>query len=80
MKFSCGLTWQGKVDRAERLIRKLQAWHKVFLWLPTTIDMDGEKKVCAWLCTMECKYPDSARWGTTVNLGKPLYREAQKEN
>lgn len=60
MKFSCGLTNSAKDKKLREFVNEyteyLTNWHKVFLWLPTTIGSNGDKRVCAWLQFVERKY------------------------
>lgn len=89
MKFSCGLTKAAKKAaaqrKAEELAEYLKTWHKVFLWWPTEIGVDGDRVVCAWLTTVERRYPHA--WAfynrldgvyEIVGMNRVEYREVNK--
>lgn len=89
MKFSCGLTEAAKKAAALRkVVRKaehLKTWHKVFLWWPTEIGVDGDRVVCAWLTTVERRYPRVWLYYGVVapeilGTDEVEYREVNKEN
>lgn len=59
MKFSCGLTDQGLLDKLRGKAREAREWKRVFLWWPTTVKEENGKRICVWLRRMDRRYPNA---------------------